>query len=137
LWREEGILITSRSYSYCLYWRKLFWKLLFKETSGCTFMCSLGVFQDFNFLIILSIFMNICTDIILLKESPNPELQFSINGNLGIVKSQILWGWNNSCTTCVRSWTNIWQEIWRKYKILVQVVYKITIWKLLKNAILL
>jgi hypothetical protein len=46
---------------------KIVLKITLKEISGCTFMCSLGVFQGFNFLIILPIFMNICSYIVSLK----------------------------------------------------------------------
>ena len=65
-------------------------KITVKGTSGCTFMCSLGVFQGFNFLIILSIFTKICRIFISLQENPKPDLQFAIIGNIGIAKAQII-----------------------------------------------
>jgi hypothetical protein len=65
-------------------------KITVKETSGCNFMCSMGVFQSFNFLIVLPIFTKICRTVISLQETPKPDLQFAIIGNIGMAKAQII-----------------------------------------------
>lgn len=53
-------------------------------------MCSLDIFQGFNFLIILPIFTKICRKTISMQETQNPELQFLIIGNTGMAKAQIV-----------------------------------------------
>ena len=69
---------------------KLSLKITLEETSGCMLVCSLGVFQGINFLILLPIFTKICMNIVPLQEITNPELQFPIIGNIGMAKAQIL-----------------------------------------------
>jgi hypothetical protein len=73
-------------------------KIAVKETSGRTFMCCLGVFQSFNFLIILPIFTKICRNVTSLQGTPKPQLQFPIIGNVCVTKAPIIWGCRDSCT---------------------------------------
>jgi len=87
-----------KSLRFVLLVTKVSLKITVKETSGCTFICSLDVFKGFNFLTILPIFTKFLRNIISLQETPNPELQFPIIGNIGMAKAQIIWSWRNSCT---------------------------------------
>jgi hypothetical protein len=61
-----------KSLLFLLLMTKVSLKITVKETSVCTFMCSLDVLQGFNFLIILPVSTKMCRNIMSLQETAQP-----------------------------------------------------------------